>query len=95
MSYKYDKFYIPTSLENNKVFGFERDEIIIAMSMIFTGMFFSSILISILGIFIACKYKKFKSGKFHFIPNLKYRRFYDLVNLKYMPKPFIKEIYGN
>ena len=95
MSYKYDKFYIPASLEDSKVFGFERDEIIIAMSLIFAGMFFSSIVISILGIFVAYKYKKFKSGKFHFMPNLIYSKFYDLANLKYMPKPFIKKIYGN
>jgi len=89
----YEKFYIPDSFNNNKFFGFERDEMIIVASMIFTGMFFSSLTLMAIGVFLSYRYKKFKSSKVNFLSNFNYKKLYDVVNLKYLPRPAIINIY--
>ena len=90
----YEKFYIPATLEKNKVLGFERDEIVLFLSLFFLGLFFSSFILMVLSVFLTYRYKKFKSTQPYFLPNFVYRRFYDVTNLKYMPRPCIKSIYG-
>lgn len=91
---QYEKFYIPSTIENNKVLGFESDEILLFVLLLFTGMFFESLLITAGGCFLAYKYKKFKAGKYHFLANFTYKRLYDLAQLHHMPRPSIKAIYG-
>lgn len=91
---QYEKFYIPASIENNKIFGFETDEIFLFILMIFMGMFFESLLLTVGGVYLSYRYKKFKSGKFHFLPNFIYSKLYYLARLRHMPRPSMKVIYG-
>lgn len=90
----YEKFYIPATLEQNKMLGFERDEMMIMVSMLFLGIFFSSFVLLLFSVIITYKYKKFKSSQAYFLPNLIYRKFYSVVHLRYLPRPYIKTVYG-
>ena len=92
--FNYEEFYIPTSLDDNKIVGFERDEILIFFSLTGSAIITSLPILLIGAFFFTYKYKKLKAGKFHFIPNLLYKKLYPAANIKYMPRPFIKQIYG-
>ena len=92
---KYEKFYIPDSLEQRKFFGFENDEILLLVTGIWLGMFLGglkSLIIQLFTIFVVVKYRKLKRGKYHCFYNLKYSECYNIMGLKHLPKPFVREV---
>ena len=88
-----DKFYIPRTIESNKLFGVEREEFMIIFSLIFFSLFIESFIALIFAIIAIYKYFSYKSDKKNFISLLKYLKLYDFIELKAMPKPFVKKIY--
>lgn len=93
-TFNYEEFYIPTSLDKNKIVGFDRDEIFLFFILFGLSMLLSMPILLVLSFVATYQYKKYKADKFQFLANLCYTKMYPVMNIKYMPRPFIKNIYG-
>ena len=88
-----DKYYIPRTIESNKIFGIEREEFLIIFSLIFLSLFIESFLFLVISICLVFWYFSYSRKKKNFMPIFKYRKLYDLVGIKSLPKPFVKKIF--